>query len=103
MFLSADYHEGSAEWLRKLSVDRSKTLQRLNWYRPSVQSPSNFFPLGCTGYWRFRPGFSNLRSFLTMRFVLWRRCDGNQCQQGIAQTIGLTLFVVPSLLGDSKT
>ena len=50
----ADYREGYTEGLRKLSIDRSKTVQRLNWYRPSVQPTSDFSPLRCTGYWCFR-------------------------------------------------
>ena len=99
----ADYREGSIEGLRKLSVDRSKTVQRLTDTVLLCSPPSDFFPYKGTGYWRFRPGFSNLRSFFTMRFVLWRTCDGDQCQQAIARAIGLTLFVVPSLLGDPKT
>ena len=38
-----------------------------------------------------------------MRHVLWRTCHGDQRQQVYTRTIAVTLFVVPSLLGDSKT
>jgi hypothetical protein len=38
-----------------------------------------------------------------MQHVLWLKCHGDPRQQGVTRAAGITLFVVPSLLGDSKT
>src|SRR5215475_6092917 len=37
-----------------------------------------------------------------MWYVLWRTCHDDPYQRGVTRTAGVTLFVVPSRLGDSK-
>jgi hypothetical protein len=38
-----------------------------------------------------------------MRYFLGAQRHEGLCQQGVMRTAGVSLFVIPSLLGDSKT